>query len=71
MSRIIPLTPEQILHNLLDTIEETGGLLVDPTKDRVVPAGDPDWLDLGKVVEQAEIALGRKASRFYFNYDYD
>lgn len=52
-----PTTPNQVLRALIDTIESTGGIMVD-RKGHHVPVGDPDWLDLADVYVKAKEALG-------------
>jgi|GEM_PF-4454626 len=52
------LTPYRaVLRKLLDTVQATGGLLVYPN-GTVAPAGDPDRIDLGDVVQVARGLLG-------------
>ena len=46
------------LHEFIKTIEATGGCVRDEG-DTVVPAGDPDWLDLADAYLRACKALGR------------
>jgi hypothetical protein len=41
---------------LVETINATGGLVRD-YKDAIVPAGDPEWLDLADVAQSAEAVL--------------
>jgi len=59
------VTPEQnaltpyiaVLRKLVDTVQATGGLVMYPDTT-VAPAGDPDWIDLGDVVQAARGLLG-------------
>jgi hypothetical protein len=52
------LTPYRaVLRKLLDTVQSTGGLVMYPDTT-VAPAGDPDWIDLGDVVQAARGLLG-------------
>src|SRR5271156_1814719 len=58
-------TPEQnaltpyiaVIRKLVDTVQATGGMLMYPN-GTVAPAGDPDWIDLGDVVQAARGLLG-------------
>lgn len=50
----------QAIHDLIDTIEVTGGLIPDPYVPGVlVPAGDDQWGDLAIVYIGACKAVGR------------
>lgn len=52
------LTPYRaVLRKLLDTVQSTGGLVMYPDT-AVAPASDPDWIDLGDVVQAARGLLG-------------
>ena len=52
------LTPYiAVLRKLVDTVQATGGLVMYPNTT-VAPAGDPDWIDLGDVVQAARGLLG-------------
>ncbi|MGH2510638.1 MAG: hypothetical protein ACRDHZ_24965 [Ktedonobacteraceae bacterium] len=43
---------KKVLTSLLDTVKATGGLVLYPN-GTVAPAGDPDWIDLGEVIQEA------------------
>jgi hypothetical protein len=54
-----PDAVREALHGFIETIEAAGGCLRDEG-DTVVPAGDPDWLDLADVYLRACRAMGRE-----------